>query len=129
MENAFSLLEENDDVLLLNQDSFTVRRLKDLIEQAISTKIKTTVRQDGLRVIDINFCKFSIGNQVELLLNDIQWSNSLIDCQLLKVGSQGWQKGKLRIQINTKILFDHDSDKISVCIGFCPQESTESESS
>lgn len=128
MKNTFSPLEGDDDVLLLDRDTFTVRRFKELLEREIDTKLKTTRNEQGSPLFDINFCILSIGSEVKILLNDIQWCNSPRDCQLLKVGSQGWQKGKLRIQVDTKILFSRDSNKIHICIEFCPDEPTAPES-
>lgn len=89
MKNSFSLLERDDDILLINQDTFTVRRFKELLEKAIDTKLMNTFDKNNLRIFDPRFCTFSINSEVNLLLNDIQWCNSPINCQLLQVGSQG----------------------------------------
>jgi hypothetical protein len=129
MNNTFVPLERDDDVLLFNQDTFTVRRFKELLENAIDTKLTQTLNRGSERVFDINFCTLSIGSELKLLLNDVQWCNSSIDCQLLQPGSQGWQKGKIRIQIDTKILFSKEQNKIHACVEFCPDVPTASESS
>ncbi len=128
MKNSFSPLERDDDILLINQDTFTVRRFKELLERAISTKLKNTFDEYRSILFTTNFFTFSINDEVNLLLNDIQWCNSPINCQLLQVGSQGWQKGKLKIQMDTKILFPRESNKIHIRIEFCPDEPTASES-
>lgn len=120
MENTFTLLEENDDVLLLDQDTFTVKRLKELLALAIDNKLKTTLNRGSELVFNTNFCFLSVNNEVKLLLNDIKWCNSPTDCQLLRVGSQGWQKGKLRIQVGTKII-PHNNE-IDICMEFCPDK-------
>jgi hypothetical protein len=129
MKNTFVPLERDDDVLLINQDTFTVRRFKELLEKALDTKLKETVHQNGTPLFTINFCTLSIGNELKLLLNDVQWCNFSTDCQLLQPGSQGWQKGKIRIQVNTKILWSEDKNKIHACVEFCPDEPAASESS
>lgn len=128
MKNTFTPLEGDDDVLLLDRDTFTVRRFKELVERGIQTKLTCTLTQQNHTLFDTNFCTITIGDEVKLLLNDIQWCNSPRDCQLLRVGSQGWQKGKLRIQVDTKILLSRESNKIHICIEFCPDEPTEPES-
>ena len=129
MEKTFTLLEENDDVLLLDPDTFTVRRLKELLEKEMDTKLKNTINRDGNRVFDTSTCILSINSEVKLLLNDIKWCNFPIDCQLLRVGSQGWQKGKLRIQVGSKILSPKNLNEIDICMEFCPDESTPPEPS
>lgn len=121
MKNTLLPLEE-DDVLLLNQDTFTVRRFKELVRRVIATRLGSITNDRGSPIFTREFCTLSIGDDVKLLLNDIQWCNSPIDCQLLKIGSQGWQKGKLKIQVDTKILVPGDSNKIDIYIEFCPDE-------
>ena len=130
MNNLFSPLEGNNDVLLFNQDTFTVLRFKELLEKEVNTKLESAQNVSRSTLFTTAFCTYSIGGQVNLLLNNIQWCNSPIDCQLLKVGSQGWQKGKLRIQIDTTILFNHNSASniVDICIEFCPDEPSEPES-
>jgi len=131
MDNAFTPLEADNDVLLLNRDTFTVSRFKELVEQAIKTKLDKTLIQNAI-LFTTDFCTLPIGGEVKLLLNNLQWCNYPIDCELLKVGSKGWQKGKLRIQTDTKILFNYKNDsrenKIDICIEFCPDEPTQPES-
>ena len=128
MNNTFSPLEGDNDVLLLNKDTFTVSRFKELVWQAINTKLSFTINDGRSVLFTTNFCTLPIAGEVKLVLNDIQWCNSPIDCQLLKVGSPGWQKGNLRIQVDTKILVNSRANEIEVCIDFCSDEPTEPES-
>jgi hypothetical protein len=128
MNNGFSPLEVNNDVLLFNKDTFTVSRFKELVEEAIKSKLNSTLNQNNSPIFTTGFCTFSIGADVSLLLNNLQWCNHPIDCQLLKVGSKGWQKGKLRIQVNTQILYTNDHNKIDIGIEFSPDEPTVPES-
>ena len=57
---------------------------------------------------------------------DINWNSRKegINCQVLKIGSKGWQKGKLQIAINTNL----QSWNVEVCIKFCPDEPPEQKS-
>jgi hypothetical protein len=128
MKNTFVSLEKDDDVLLINEETFTVRKFKDLLEKATNTKLKETNREAN-QIFSITSCTLPIGSELKLLLNDIQWCNFSIDCQLLQPGSQGWQKGKIRIQVNTKILSPKEENKIHACVEFCPDEPTTLESS
>lgn len=130
MDNAFSPLEGDNDVLLLDKDTFTVSRFKELAKQAISSKLNSAMNEARSVLFTTTFCTLAIGSEVKLVANNLQWYNSPIDCQLLKVGSPGWQKGKLRVQIDTKILFNHDgkSNEVDICIEFSPDEPSEPES-
>ncbi|MBW4545555.1 MAG: KGK family protein [Symplocastrum torsivum CPER-KK1] len=130
MNNTFSPLETGNDVLLLNKDTFTVSRFKELLWIAIHSKLNFKINDGRANLFTTSFCTLPIAGEVQILFNNLQWYNSPIDCQLLKVGSQGWQKGKLRIQIDTKILLNHkhESNKVDICIEFCPDEPTEPES-
>jgi hypothetical protein len=127
MANTFSPLKGDNDVLLLNKDTFTVSRLKELIEKLIKTRLSTT-HEGRFLVITSEFCTLPVGGETQIVLNNIQWCTTPIDCQILKISSQGWQKGKIRIQVETKILASSKANEIDICIEFCPDEPTEPES-
>lgn len=127
MHNTFEPLNSDNDVILLDKDTFKVSRFKELVSQKIKNKFDT-ITKDNNRVFAIEFFTISIGNEATLDLNEIQWRNLYRDCQILKVGSKGWQKGKLRIKVYTKILFPRENNTIQVCLEFCPDEPTVPES-
>jgi hypothetical protein len=58
-------------------------------------------------------------------LGEINWKSSIIDCELLRLGSQSWQKGKFRLQAYIKFR-DEDGRRIKALIKvdleFCPDE-------
>jgi len=95
MNTMFKPLEGDDNVILLDNDTFTVSRLKDLLKQQINKRFI-----ENYTIFSISFFTLPIGNEVKVELNDIQLCNLSRDCKLLKVGSKGWQKGKLRIQVD-----------------------------
>lgn len=70
------------------------------------------------------FSHVSIG-AVPVKLNEIKF-NSLIDCEILKIGGKGWQKGKLKIQI---CISPDNSGLDEVYLEFCPDEPNEPVSS
>ena len=123
MNTIFEPLESDDDVILLDNDTFTVSRLKDLLKKEINKRFT-----ENQHIFNMNFFTFPLGNEVKIELNDIQLRNLSRDCRLLKVGSKGWQKGKLRIQVNTKILHPRDSNQTQIGLEFCPDEPTVPES-
>jgi hypothetical protein len=127
MHNTFEPLNGDDDVILLDKDTFTVSRFKELATKEIANKFNTKTNNNQY-VFTSDFFTVSIGNETQVQLNDIQWRNLSIDCQILKVGSKGWQKGKLRIKVDTKLLSWSHDNKIQVCLEFCPDEPTVPES-
>ena len=127
MNTKFEPLESDDDVILLDNDTFTVSRFKDLLRQEINKKF-SVITNENKYVFIKNFFTLPIGNEVKIELHDIQWLNLSRDCKLLKVGSKGWQKGKLRIQVDTKIFPSPHSNTVEVGLEFCPDEPTVPES-
>jgi len=123
MNTIFEPLESDDDVILLDNDTFTVSRLKDLLKQQINKRFT-----ENQNIFSINFFTLPIGYEVKIELNDIQLCNLSRDCRLLKVGSKGWQKGKLKIQVDKKILHLHQSNETQIGLEFCPDEPTVPES-
>ena len=123
MNTMFKPLEGDDNVILLDNDTFTVSRLKDLLKQQINKRFI-----ENYTIFSISFFTLPIGNEVKVELNDIQLCNLSRDCKLLKVGSKGWQKGKLRIQVDKKLLYPHQSNETQICLEFCPDEPTVPES-
>ena len=123
----FKPLEGDDDVILLDNDTFTVSRFKDLLRQEINKKF-SVITNENKYVFIKNFFTLPIGNEVKIELHDIQWLNLSRDCKLLKVGSKGWQKGKLRIQVDTKISDSYSYNTVQVGLEFCPDEPTVPES-
>jgi len=122
MNNEFYPLDCDDDVVLLNQDTFKISKVKELARQNISGKWirqiynHQTNKPDGF-IQDV-FTHVSIGAST-IKLSEIKYTG-VIDCQILRIGAKGWEKGKLRIQGNliTK----------EVCLEFCPDEPKQPES-
>lgn len=103
MNEKFTPLECDDDVILLEKDSFKVSRLKELIEEEIRNKLQQHIYEytslyPGVSMLEF-LSKLSIG-QKKINLKEIQ-HNYVTDCQLLKLGGHSWQKGKLKIRICT----------------------------
>ena len=121
MNKTFQPLDSDTDVFLFTQDTYTVSKLKELIHGNFLHKFYTRVDNSHLLVIEI-FQSVSI-NQALFKLEDITWKSSVegITCQILRVGSSGWQSGKLRIKISTEIIprknhKENDKPKINVVL-------------
>lgn len=62
--------------------------------------------------LNINFkvCQVSNGRAQWIDISPNQWFRDGIDCEILKLGAKGWQKGKVKINLK-------------VSLEFCPDES------
>ncbi|QSJ17909.1 hypothetical protein JYQ62_03340 [Nostoc sp. UHCC 0702] len=135
MNNKSQLLDCDTDVLLFDKDTYIVGRFKELITEQFRQKFCTPLREHhpDYSVSGI-LCKLCI-NEVKFKAEDIIWQSSMEDihCQVFRVGSTGWQAGKIRIKVSTEIINPSNSKhsgnlNIKVILEFCPDEPTEAES-
>ncbi len=141
MSDNFQLLKSDDDILLFEKHTFIVGRFKELYLEQIRAKIYS--RPDN-RVFVI-FSKlngsFPIEQKVHIGLSSSKWESVTeeIECQLLKLGDSGWQKGLLRVKNYVDFLpggrsSSYDSphvtpqSEIKIELEFCPDLTIESES-
>lgn len=70
----------------------------------------------------------SIG-ELNLKVDRGQWTfpPEGMDCQILKIGSQGWQKGKVRIKASLTFS-EYGEVKVQISCEFCPDEPLEQKS-
>ena len=126
----YDTLDGDDDVLLFNQATFTVRRFKELAASKFSKIVETYVAEghqphnqkpiiDWMKELRINEETLIIGGH-------INWNSPQegIDCQVIKIGSKGWQKGKVQIEVSKNI----KSGEAETSIKFCPDEPVEPKS-
>ncbi|MEZ2319856.1 MAG: KGK domain-containing protein [Microcoleus sp.] len=129
INRSYETLDGDDDVLLLGQATFTVRRFKELASSKFNKiMIQTYVAETNQREKSIiQWIQYlSINEETQIMGGDINWKSPQegIDCQILKIGSKGWQKGKLQIELNQTL----QSWETQVCIKFCPDEPPEQKS-
>jgi hypothetical protein len=122
MNNNFTPLTCDDDVILFEKDTFKISRLKELLATDMNNKLYQKTHNGQYSVIN-SFSKASIG-QESIKVSEIQF-HFLKSCQILRIGGKGWQKGKLKIQVSKSIINDN-LDK--VYLEFCPDEPDEPES-
>lgn len=125
MYNSFILLE-NTDILMVGKDTFTIERLKELLTNNIRNIFNFNC-QDNLTIAHKLRQVFIIGT-VRFNTDNSKWFFPIEgqECQLLKIGSQGWQKGKMRIQVFIK---SFAPTHIEVNLEFCPEKILTSDSS
>lgn len=85
----------NDDVCSFGSKMFKVSRLREVMRAAVNHSLEDTLKQLLYKQLEIN----TFGREA--------WFSDGIDCETLKIGGKGWQKGKV---------------KIKVILEFCPDE-------
>ena len=131
----YEILDGDDDVLLLGKAAFTVRQFKEIASRKFSDIMlnnKQTIRQwtpqesPPVKSIIDWMQSLPINEETKIMGGDINWNSRQegIDCQILKIGSKGWQKGKLKIEVNRSF----QSGETQISIKFCPDEPLEQKS-
>ncbi len=101
MEEKFSLQNcDEDDVLSFSEGMFKVGKFRDAVEYAFTDKNKV---EDSLYYA-LQEKRVATSNTKELL-------GEGVDCEVLRIASKGWQKGKLRIKVSLE--FYPDEPEIS----------------
>jgi len=125
----YETLEGADDVLLLNnKDTFTVGRFKELVgikfHEILYLYAESQPRRQRMTLMQ----SLSISEETSTVIRggDISWNSRQegMFCQVLKIGSKGWEKGKIKIEFNHSL----QSYQTQVCIKFCPDEPPEQKS-
>lgn len=124
--NGNLILLEGDDVVLLGEDTFKVSRIEELVEENIQNKLRRRIYQDnsfnpGASMLEF-FGDISIG-KTKIDLAEIK-HEYITNCQVLRIGGQGWLKGKLKIAVR---VFPVDNNHKQVYLGFIPDEPVEYE--
>ncbi len=117
MEDRFELLTSNDDVISFRNHTFKIGEFRRKLIGEFQDKEQNTEIS--------RFDSISISG-MPIYLGEINWKSSLIDCELLRLGSQSWQKGKYRLQVHIKIPRDEYERRrkglIQLDLEFCPDE-------
>jgi hypothetical protein len=148
-EENFRRLDCDDDIIMLEKDTFTVARLKELLSQNLKEFIEKTGQQ-----IDRNGRKRNLAiahdnhvASISYLLYELCWlpitdksvkmdlSNILlifppkgIECKLLELDSRRWTEGKIRVVSDLKIKGLHSAD-INLELEFSPNPNNLTEES
>ena len=117
---SYEILDGDDDVLLLGKATFTVGRFKELAASQFR-KILDISHTGPLDSICTMMRDLQINEETQIRGGNINWKTSQqgIACQLLRIGSKGWQKGRLQIEINGGLEY---SGKTQTSIKFFPDE-------
>ena len=120
---SYEMLESDDDILLFGTgNTFTVKKVKELITEKCNKTLRLYVdaKEQGTALISGALGYLHINTEILINGKDINWSSAEtgIDCQFLKIGSKGWQKGKLKIDVNRVF----HSGEVNISLQFYPDE-------
>jgi len=128
MNNKFITLDCDEDVVLLQKDTFKVSRLKELVREQIYSKWERHAAYDystqKANTQISEFFKQISFSQETIKIDEVKF-NLITDCQILKISGKGWQKGKLKIKIYISSI---NTGKYKLCLEFSPDEPDETES-
>jgi hypothetical protein len=129
IKRSYEILDGDDDVLLLGKATFTVGRFKELVARKLDYilfSIEAAEKESRKKSIYYWMQSLSINEETTIQVGEINWSSPQegIDCQLLRIGAKGWQKGKLKIEVNRSF----QSGEAQTSIKFCPDEPLEPKS-
>jgi hypothetical protein len=125
MSDPFQILDCKDDVLSFSnpEQTFKLGNFRERVSNQFKNKLNEYSRNEGFGFISIEQRAFHSSN--------IKWESMPINCEVLKMGANSWQKGKLRIQVTLERGSVNSNVGIQdVCLEFCPDEPqiTQSES-
>jgi hypothetical protein len=104
--SQFQLLDDDTAILMINQDTFTVARLKELIEQKFSRKFYHSIEKTGYTLQSyFNQGLVLIEEQnVKISMSDFQMTfpTDGMECQLLDFNTKQWKTGKLKIFVDVQ---------------------------
>ncbi|BBD56027.1 hypothetical protein NIES204_33480 [Planktothrix agardhii NIES-204] len=108
MTELFIKLEQDNDIVMLGKDTFTVSRLKELMTENMKVRLfqhqKLHSNSDVSAIVSQILCKdLTITDKsIQLKLNEIRlvFPPNGIDGQLLQLKSGQWISGKIRFQVD-----------------------------
>ncbi|CAD5975459.1 hypothetical protein PCC9214_04127 [Planktothrix tepida] len=131
MSELFVKLEQDDDIVMLGKDTFTVSRLKELVDENMKSKLfayNNVIANTNFAVVDFLCRNLKITDKsIELNLEEFRLVFPLdgIDCQLLKLESRYWISGKIRFQVNADYKRDDLNTRkkiVNIELEFAPDE-------
>jgi len=96
----------NDDVISFGSELYKFGKFKSALESVkgkVADVIIESVESQGIKGINI----YELPNRGSAYKVNLKWFDKGKDCEVLKISSKGWQKGKLRIKL---------------ALEFCPDE-------
>ncbi|MEG4851954.1 KGK domain-containing protein [Microcoleus sp. B5-D4] len=100
----------NEDALSFGNAMLKVGKLKETVnrvlpEYRLGETLNKSLKEQNLNIhvpVDTRQQRFSYNN----------WFGQGIDCEILRVGAQGWKKGKIKVKLNVTIEFCPDEPEV-----------------
>lgn len=114
----FSPLTDDNDLLMIGEDTFTVSRFKDLTEKGFQDRYNFT---NITRVFHENYLNYPISIVTHILdinlaeINMNITTEEIQQCKLLRSGNSNWQHGKIKIIVNLQIEKEDKGIEITDC--------------
>ena len=86
----------DDDILEQTEKLFKVGKVKSALQSAFDNAIPDSLT----RHLNNNQVQIAVQNELT------DWFTKGVDCQILKAGSDGWKKGKLKIRVIVEFIPD-----------------------
>jgi hypothetical protein len=96
MNNKFQQLDCNDDVLTFSapEQTFKLGNFRERVREQFKQNLSNYTSTERVGFISIEGRK--------IYSSSLTWESTTIECELLRLGSQSWQKGELKIQVSLK---------------------------
>ncbi len=131
----FETFKDETTILMIHQDTFTVARLKKLVQNQLSERFSQSFYIRNERTLRINdFFNPDLDlfdEELQISINDFQlrFPPEGLECQLLNFETKEWETGKLRILADVKMIWKKDPNPPTVEINkvtleFAPEQPT-----
>ncbi|MCY7385353.1 MAG: hypothetical protein LH628_22880 [Microcoleus sp. CAN_BIN18] len=118
MEDKFDLHNcDNDDALSFGNAMLKVEKFKETVnkvlpEYGLGETLTKSLREQNLNIEVGHKGSFHGGSLHNIRYLYDKWFGQGIDCEILRVGAQGWKKGKIKLKLNVTIEFCPDEPEI-----------------
>ncbi|HEY9728300.1 MAG TPA: KGK domain-containing protein [Chroococcales cyanobacterium] len=99
----------DDDVFTLGDDAFKVSKFRKAVTKAFGNDVGYQLSNQlkahlGVKIADAILAPQGMNYPYA------RWFNDGIDCEILKIGSKNWQKGKVRIKVSVEFCVEAPED-------------------
>ncbi len=127
VNKVYEMLEDDDVFQLDSGDTFTVKKFKEIAIKKYQEKLDLRIQIVGQTYQTSLYqpiYPLEVSQETRLLAGTMMWCSSKAGtrCQVIKINSKGWQKGKIIIEVSR----DFESGTGQAWVKFCSDEPPES---
>lgn len=108
-DNLQPLNCNDDDVFSLGDDAFKVSKFRKAVTKAFGNDIGGQLSNQLKGHLGVKIADAILAPQ-GMNYPHARWFNDGIDCEILKIGSKNWQKGKVRIKVSVEFYVENPED-------------------